>query len=132
MTPLKNTFAIETPKDLVKAVLLHIESERITQAKYRVAVLIGAEAAALGGCILALQHAVQEFSVSAFPNYLSLIISDRWEVLAYWKQFLAALSESIPLVGVGLVILAFIALLFIFKNLLQNMRHISHHALITS
>jgi hypothetical protein len=129
MASFKNIFHREAPDGLVQTVLMHIEQERIREAKVRVGVLIVALAASLGGCIVALEHAIMEFGASAFPSYVSLLISDRWEVLAYWKQFLAAVSESIPLVGVSLFIIAVIAALFFLKNLIQNMYQLRTYTL---
>jgi hypothetical protein len=127
MTTLKNIFSIQAPDGLVQAVLLRIQAARTRETRQKIAMWVSAEVAALAACILAVKYAVQAFAASAFPHYLSLIFSDRLSILGYWQQFLAALSESVPLVGVALVGVAVITVLFILKNILSTADELTYH-----
>jgi hypothetical protein len=52
-------------------------------------------------------YLVQAFTRSGFSSYLSLILSERLQVLTYFKEFSLSLVESIPILSVAVFLCVF-------------------------
>jgi hypothetical protein len=82
-----------------------------------------------GGCasavtlVEALKYSAGAIAGSGFSEYLSLIFSDGGSLVAYWKEFLISLVESLPLLGITLVVASVLALLVSLRGTFTYSHH---------
>jgi len=69
--------------------------------------------------------AIQDFSETGFVYFFNIIISHFNLVPLYFKQFGIVLLESLPILGLLLILTDFFILLISLKNLLKNYHHLS-------
>ncbi|MGC9602741.1 MAG: hypothetical protein ABSE76_03340 [Minisyncoccia bacterium] len=101
--------------------------ERIAYAKRRKARvrtgLFAALAVVSGAALIpALQYTAEQFYVSGFYDYLTLVFSDRGFVLTYWRQFSLSLVESLPSLAILLLLPIACALGYSLYRLTQTSR----------
>ena len=108
------------PAGLYERILVRIAREKKHTARIHLAVsgvLVGASAAAL---VPALQYAAEEISQSGFGEYVSLLFSDGGTLFSSWKDFALLLAESLPAMGMTLVLVASFACMasvgLVFRN----------------
>ena len=65
-----------------------------------------------------------QLQVSGFGTYFSLLFTDTGAVLGYWREFLLALFESLPLFQLSLVLILTITLFVSLKFALKDYRRI--------
>jgi len=69
--------------------------------------------------------AIEDFSETGFVYFLNIIIGHFNLVPLYFKQFGIVLLESLPILGLLLILTDFFILLISLKNLLKNYRYLS-------
>ncbi len=89
-----------------KAVIKH--NQRIVYFKLTTLSIIGL--VSLGSLLPAFRILARDFSQSGFYEYLSLTFSSSESLVAYWRDFLLLLAESLPVMSITL----FLMLIFIF------------------
>jgi len=98
------------PSNMLERVMFRIEMEiqkRAQKQRYIWGIVsISSLFAFIGSCI----YAFEAFSTSGFGNYFSLMLSDSSSALLFWRQLGLSLIESLPVVGV-ILLLASISLL---------------------
>lgn len=112
--------SINPPHDLHARVILHIHAAEQHRMKIQLVVIGFISLLSCGGAIFAIIYTIQEFSHSGFYQYLSLLVSDGNTMMAYWKEFVLLLTESLPLFGITLalssILVFLISLRFVFNN----------------
>jgi hypothetical protein len=80
----------------------------------------------LAGLIPAFKMLTNDLSQSGFYEYFSLIFSDGGSILAYWKEFVFSLLESLPMVSIiftfSLLFICFLSLRHLVKQIGRSMR----------
>lgn len=120
--------APEMPDNLFEKTIHRIQKERQSSIlKRRVMILsigmigiIGAVAA----FIPAFKMAQTELYESGFPYFLSLIFSDFGTVAAYWQNFIMSLLETLPVMGLAILLLTILVFLGSLKFLAKNVKSI--------
>jgi len=113
---------IEPRAGLYAAVMEHIARAERRAARIRTG-LFGALALASGAALVpAFQYAAQQFYTSGFYDYLTLIISDRGSVLAYWQQFGLSLIEALPSLALLLLLPIVFALVYSLRRVVVAAR----------
>jgi hypothetical protein len=130
-TLIQNLPVVASDPKLRARILAAIEAAYEQQLSFRRA-LFGVLAAFSGlSLVPATLYAVQSFSNSAFASYLSLFFTDSGTALSQWQTLALSLVESIPLLGVTLVVAAVFALLASLKAVAPYTgahRTLSYHA----
>lgn len=120
--------APEMPDNLFEKIMHRIKKERQSLIfKRRVMILsisiigiIGAVAA----FVPAFKMAQTEFNESGFLYFLSLIFSDFETVAAYWQNFIMSLLETLPVMGLAILLLTILVFLGSLKFLAKNVKSI--------
>lgn len=79
----------------------------------------------LVGIVIAVQISVNEFSRTAFDQYVSLLFSDGSIVITVWQDLVYSLVESLPLVGITAILVFMLVLL---KSINYGIKN--HHSFI--
>lgn len=118
-----NLSQIDPPHGLLKSILGRILREQRQHARVRLAVWVSGVLGAGAGLVPAMRYAGQEFSQSGFYAYVSLLFSDgSVVVLNSWKEFGLLLAESLPLMGVTLVLATLLVLLGSIRLMARDMK----------
>ena len=113
---------LEPRASLYASVMERIATARRRAARIR-ASLFGALALVSALLLVpAVQYAAEQFYASGFYDYLTLIISDRGFVLAYWQQFALSLVESLPSLALLLLLPIVFALVYSLRRVVQTGR----------
>lgn len=118
----------EMPDNLFEKIMRRIQKERqFSILKRRVMILsigmigiIGAGAA----FIPAFKMARTELYESGFPYFLSLIFSDFGTVVAYWQNFIMSLLETLPVMGLAILLIIILVFLGSLRFLARNVKSI--------
>lgn len=94
----------DPPEGLEELILKSISKERHKSAIFRLTSLGTISTASLFVLVKASISLWQSFSQTGFYDYLSLIISDGSVITTYWKEFAFLLVESLPLIGLILLL----------------------------
>ena len=114
---------IEPPYGLLGSILARISEAQRRNARTRLAFWSAGALVALGALVPVLRYAGQEFSQSGFYDYFSLLFSDGSMLLANsWKELALSLAESLPLMGVTLVLATFFVLLGLIRLIGRDMQ----------
>lgn len=113
---------IDPPQDLEASILNIIMKERHKKAVFRLVSLGTLSLTSFYGLIEASLYLWESFRQTGFYEYLSLIFSDGSILTTYWKEFAFSLVESLPLLG--LIILLSTTTIFIWSSTkaLKDMR----------
>ena len=76
----------------------------------------------VAGIVFSAWYAMQGLRESSFYAYFSLVLSDPDIVLAYWKEFVLSLADTIPFMEITVVFVAVAVFLVSVRILAQNMR----------
>ncbi|MFA5048160.1 MAG: hypothetical protein WC516_04020 [Patescibacteria group bacterium] len=104
--------SVELPSGFFVQTLQRLESEkkRLLVRHRRIAIvsLVGLVFSAVA-FIPSLKFIWSEFAASSFMEFFSLIFSDAGMIVTYWQSFAPALLESLPFMGV-IILLAVVAI----------------------
>lgn len=107
------------------AIILH--DKRIAHLKLWIFSLIGS--GSLLGLIPVLKIMLNDFIQSGFYEYLSLAFSSSRSILAYWKDFLSLLAESLPVISIlsslTLIFIFFLSLKYIMREIIKDQLSLS-------
>ena len=117
-----NLAYVEPPHGLAESVIVRIMRERRRWARTRVFFLAASACISCAAFIPALEEASREFSQSGFYQYFSLAFSDGSVLFASWKEFSLLLAESLPLMGITLVLAALFVLLASIRLMARDVR----------
>ena len=94
------------PVGLAQRIIRHIAylEERWLRTKAVVYGFIGI--ASIAGIVAGALTVMTEFANSSFFQYLSLILTDGGALTTYWQTFALSLAESLPLVGIMVILVA--------------------------
>jgi len=112
----QNITQIEPPHELYERILARIR--RIALVKF--VIFLASTLASSVILVFSFQYAAQEFYVSGFSQYLSLIISDGDSLITYWEDLLISLAESLPILGMTLLLTSIFLLLGSVRLLAEN------------
>jgi hypothetical protein len=111
---------MEPAKGLSLAILLRIRrhEERIARFKFFFLSLLSV----ISGTSLfhAVSYALRGFAETGFYEYLSLLSSDGFMILPYWKEFTFTMIETVPVFEISLVLAILYALLESLKSAIRN------------
>lgn len=113
---------VEPRSGLYGAVMQRIALARQRSARVRTALFSVLALASATLLVPAAQYAAEQFYASGFYDYLTLIISDRGFVLAYWQQFSLSLVESLPSLALLLLVPIVVALIYSLRRIVQTGR----------
>jgi hypothetical protein len=115
----------KTPESLRERVLLAIEHAQARQARnWRIA---WGTAAGLSFSTFAFSiwYAAKVASVSGFTSYLSIIFSDSASALGLWKELGLSLIESLPVVGLGILLASTLSILWSLRKFARTPAHVT-------
>lgn len=121
---------VRAPSGLHRSVIAQIDEARlrIMRIKFAVFSTLGfASGVALFALVSSTSAKLLE---SGFINYASLLFSDSGAVLSYWREFSITLIESLPLLGLTLILLALLTLLQAFRLAAKNSSALFTHQFI--
>jgi len=116
---------IQPPKNLRKNILLGIVKTEVRRAKIYLAITLTVLPISLVGAFWTGQYLVRSFYESGFYEYLSLLSSGDGIVLAYWKELLYSLAETVPIVNMIAFLITIAFLIWSGANAITNMRRFS-------
>jgi ABC-type phosphate/phosphonate transport system permease subunit len=117
-------YDFELPKNMRSNILLNIQSEEKRIAKQQLLGSLIVAVLSIGAIVASVNHALVAFYQSSFYSYMSLLLSDPDIVTQYWREFVLALLESIPVIGMILCLGALAAFLFSLKLFAQSQRFV--------
>jgi hypothetical protein len=110
---------IDPPEYLFPHILSRITLLKQRAARIRFILFSGTTLMSFLTMIAALRYAWGSFAESSFSAYASLLSSDGSAVLLYWKEFAFSLIESVPLMGITVLLSAIFTLLLSLKLTLR-------------
>ncbi len=110
------------PSGLQGSVLARLAWERRHAARRRLCAQGSLAVLSLAGSVPAVQYAVREFAATGFSQFFSLLFSDRGIVLTYWREFGLSLVESLPILGIVVVLVTAFALISSLSSAARNVR----------
>jgi len=120
----KSVESQELPKNLKSTVFLAIKQERRKQAIKHLIVSSVALVLSLGATIWAFIYTVSAFAQTGFSEYFSLLLSERFSVLAYWKEIGLTLAESLPVFSLAILLLMVSSLLWSARKTTKETKNI--------
>ena len=87
----------KAPKSLIQGVFVRIALEKKAEALKRFYGFSVAAIASFSSVITAIIMLIKSFTGSGISNYISLIFTDGFSFLAYWKEFGFFVLESLPM-----------------------------------
>lgn len=118
--PFKSAELVEPPGHMLGAILGRIQTIKRRRAIARF--VAGASSAVFSIITLlwGLQYLIVDMARSGFFNFSSLVFSDGGAILAYWRDFLFSLVESMPAFGMIIVLTALFAFGLSLSIMAQN------------
>ncbi|OGZ06363.1 MAG: hypothetical protein A2845_01030 [Candidatus Lloydbacteria bacterium RIFCSPHIGHO2_01_FULL_49_22] len=111
---------VRAPLGLHQSVIARIDEARLRIMRIKFA-LFSAFGFASGVALFALVSSTSaKMLESGFIDYASLLFSDSGAVLSYWREFSVTLVESLPLLGLTLILLALLTMLQTFRLAAKN------------
>jgi hypothetical protein len=126
----KNTHfnAPEPPAGLFHKIMARIKEEhRLMSIRRRIFVFSSLSIISIVALIPTFNWTHQSFSQSGFFQFFSLIFTDTSVVLAYWKSFVLALTESFPIINTAVFLVVFAIFLSSLKSLAKNIKVVFSH-----
>ncbi len=114
--------SVELPHDLQNKILKNIAIRQKRSVHNRLFLSATTAIMSILGMLLAIQYTIQEFYLSNFNQYLSLVISDSGTIISNWRDFILSLAESIPLIGITISLVTVVILLSSIRITFQNTR----------
>jgi hypothetical protein len=113
---------IEPAAGLYGAVMERIAYAKRRQARMRSGLFAALAIVSGAALVPAFQYTAEQFYVSGFYDYFTLVFSDRGFVLTYWRQFSLSLVESLPSLALLLLLPIVCALGYSLYRLTQTSR----------
>lgn len=119
LTKIFKKAVLEPNPNLVPAIwnTITIYDKRINRIKLWIFTFAGF--ASLAGLIPAVKELLSDFAQSGFNEYFSLIFSSSGSILAFWREWIFSLAESLPTMS---IILTFSLLFICFFSLRHLIR----------
>lgn len=118
------SYHIEPPSGLQQRIMHQIRKEQRALAVRKTVIFSATTAASLFGFFPALKMLLADSSQSGFFSFSSMLFSDFSSVLRYWQSFGMVLLETLPAIGLALVLAAAITFLQSAISLTKNLRYI--------
>ncbi len=129
---LSDNLSVTPRESLYATIVARIDMEKVRHARRQFGRLVSGAIASFVLFIGAVQYATLQFTQSEFPQYLSLILSEKTDLFNYWREFLYALTESLPLLSITIFLGAFGVMLFFIQKTLKNFGSVLPHATLIS
>lgn len=113
---------IDPPRGLFSAILARIAQESRRAARFRLAMFSTVVVASGAALIPTLSYTMQEFRVSGFYDYVSLLFSDYTVASAHWQEISLSVVESLPSVAILLILSISITLIWSLRRAVPNAR----------
>lgn len=110
---------------LMKRILESIREKRQNKIKKEIFLSFFGLLISLATIPFVFQMAYEDFSETGFIYFLTTIIKHLNLTTIYFKQFGIVLLESLPILGLLLLLTNFLVLLIFLKNLLKNYHYLS-------
>lgn len=110
------------PAGLLAKVMERIKLEQEKRIRRRLWLFSASSALSLIALVLTFQMAKAEFSESGFLNFFSLLFSDFGVIISYWRNFLASLLESLPVISLMLFLGSLLLFINSLKPMVRNMK----------
>jgi hypothetical protein len=111
---------VEPCAELHQRILSLIKKRQVRIARTITVAMGFLSALSLTGLVFAIQYTAAELSHSGFFQYFSLLFSDSSTVVSLWREFALSLADSLPVVGIIIVLSAAAALFASIKGLIKN------------
>lgn len=121
---------VKAPSGLHQSIIARVGEARlrVMRIKFAVFSLLGiASGAALFPLISSTSSKMLE---SGFADYASLLLTDSGAVLSYWQEFSITLLESLPILGLTLILCAVLSMLQTFRLAAKNSDAVFTHRFI--
>jgi hypothetical protein len=113
---------VDLPENLYSAVVSRIGSAKRKSAKRRLVFIGSAILLLLGAFAEAFADTVNSLSRSGFYKYFSLIFSDGFVLLSYWKEFAFSLVESFSLPEFIVLLSLTLVILISIRAMMRNVK----------
>lgn len=110
----------EPNADLGNRIVKIIKLRQARSKKIRIALSSAFATISIFAVVPAISYFTTELLQTGFGNYLSIIFSDGYSVMAYWKDFTLLLADSFPVTGSLLVLTTSLLLLSSLKLLISE------------
>ncbi|MFZ2253327.1 MAG: hypothetical protein WAW13_04130 [Minisyncoccia bacterium] len=97
---------LEASEDLRGKILISIQREELHRARVYILTSLATALTSILGAVFAVKYMIISFYQSSFYSYFSLLFSDSDVALSYWREFLFSLAETLPLLGIILLLVA--------------------------
>jgi len=112
--------ADELPSGFIPATLTRIAHARLARARRMLVLHSTLFVASFVALIPATQYFLSELSRSDIFQYLSLLFSDGGAVMTYWQDFSLLVLESLPVLGVVVLLSTLLALVASARTVLRD------------
>lgn len=113
---------LEPPPHLKKAVFLRLQREKRRAARFKLAGFSALAIISFALIFPAINYLLGQLASSGFSQYVSLIFSDGAYLTSYWQEFILALAESLPVLGLIAVLASIFTLLNSLRVAAKNIK----------
>ncbi len=123
----QNISSAEHSPDLYQKITTLILRKRQRQEQIQLILTGGLSLLSGVGVIFAFRYVIQELSHSNFSQYISLLFHDSTTALVYWRELGMSLAESLPFLGVTILLSTILLFLASLKLVSEKHVHTSIH-----
>jgi len=110
------------PQGLYEAVLAKVAAARIRAARIRAGAFGLIATISAIALVPVIEYTADQLYKSGFYDYVSLVLSDRADVVLYWREFGLSLLESLPSVALLTLLPIAVAFLWSLSRLIKNIK----------
>ncbi len=118
----KSLNELEPSERVFNNIISRIEFRKRKTARMKLLLFSVATLSSFASLIPAFSYAASEFGQSGIYYYTSLIFSDFNLISVFWKDLLYLFAESLPLISLTAILIAFFIFLVSLKLILKNIK----------
>ena len=116
---------INAPEGLLGRVVTAVYQKQQQSRLWRVRIFAGSAALCVVALIPVISNLITAFKTSNFGVYSSLIFTDGSAVASFWKEIVASLVESLPVISIALALALVGVLLWSLQKMVRFMSNTS-------
>jgi hypothetical protein len=114
----------ETPVGLEERILLRIKTEERHFSRVKSLTFGVSTVTSLGIFLWTFVFLTESLKESGFWQYISLLFSENGTILIYWRELFYSLAESLPIIGLIIVLMSTGFFIWSLTNLYKNGKYI--------
>ncbi|MFA6445927.1 MAG: hypothetical protein WCW14_01600 [Candidatus Paceibacterota bacterium] len=119
---LSKTLPKEPDSSLYFRILARIKKEENKSTRIQLVISGLITISSIAALVPTTTYLVSEFANSGIGQYLSLLSSDGGSMLSFWKEFSLVVVESLPTLGIALILLVLLVLSISLIALIKTLR----------